>query len=254
MASARSNTEVRDGFAHPDAGDLRNDVVQALDVLDVDGRIDVDAVGEDFLDIEIALGMPAAGRVGVGEFVDQHDLGMARDDRVEVHLLDRLAPIGHRFAGEDRQPLEQGFGLLAPVGLDDARRSHRRRPCAWRGPAGASRRSCRRRERRRRICAAGRHRPARAGQPPAARPGEGRCSGSCRWSAIEDQLAFLTPSPLRVRWPFGKGRLLCLLPACGEEVGALPPQCKSVSPTPTLPRRRGGRQTFTWREPDRAQD
>ena len=34
---------IRHGLAHAHAGDLRDDVVQALDVLDVDGRVDVDA-------------------------------------------------------------------------------------------------------------------------------------------------------------------------------------------------------------------
>jgi hypothetical protein len=43
---------VRHGFAHADMGDLRHDVVQALDVLDIDGRIDVDAVGQQLLDID----------------------------------------------------------------------------------------------------------------------------------------------------------------------------------------------------------
>ncbi len=111
---------IRHGLAHPDPGDLGDDVVQALDVLDVDRRVDVDAVGEDFLDIEVALGMPAAGRVGVGELVDKDDLRMPRDHRVEVHLLDGVAAIADRFAGDDRQALEQRFGFLAPVGLDDA--------------------------------------------------------------------------------------------------------------------------------------
>jgi hypothetical protein len=111
---------IRDGFAHPDAGDLRDDVVEALDVLDVHGGIDVDAMAEDFLDVEITLGMAAARRVGVSEFVDQHDLGAQRDDGIEVHFLDGLAAIGHRFAGDDRQPLEQRLGLLASMGFHHA--------------------------------------------------------------------------------------------------------------------------------------
>ena len=34
---------IRHGLAHPDMGDLRDDVVQAFDVLDVEGGVDVDA-------------------------------------------------------------------------------------------------------------------------------------------------------------------------------------------------------------------
>ena len=59
------------GLAHAHARDLRHDVVQALDVLDVDGGVDVDAGVQQLLDVLVALGMPAAGDVGVGELVDQ---------------------------------------------------------------------------------------------------------------------------------------------------------------------------------------
>ena len=84
---------VRNGFVHANAGDLRNDVVQAFDVLNVDGRIDVDAAVEQFLDIQIALGMPAAGRIGMRQLIHQHDLRLAREDGVEIHLVEPVAPI-----------------------------------------------------------------------------------------------------------------------------------------------------------------
>ena len=84
-------------LAHPDAGDLGHDVVEALDVLDVHRRVDVDAGGEQLLDVLVALRMAAAGRVGVGELVDQRELRPARQDRVEVHLLEHRGP-GSRCA------------------------------------------------------------------------------------------------------------------------------------------------------------
>ena len=61
-------------LADADAGDLGDDVVEALDVLDVDGGVDVDAGGEQLLDVEVALGVAAAGGVGVGELVDEGEL------------------------------------------------------------------------------------------------------------------------------------------------------------------------------------
>ena len=100
--------------------DLRDHVVEAFDVLDVDGRIDIDAVARHFLDIEIALGMTAARRVGVGEFIDQHDLRPARDDRIEIHLLEPLALIVDPPARHHFEPLQQRFGLRASVGFDHA--------------------------------------------------------------------------------------------------------------------------------------
>ena len=111
---------VRHGLAHPHMRDLRDHVVEAFDVLDVDGGIDVDAVGQQFLDVEIALGMAAAGRVGVGEFVDQGDLRPPRDQRVEVHFLERLVLVADPLARQHLEALQQGLGLRPAMGLDDA--------------------------------------------------------------------------------------------------------------------------------------
>ena len=111
---------VRHGLAHPHMRDLRDHVVEAFDVLDVDRGIDVDAVRQQLLDVEIALGMAAARRVGVGEFVDQRDLRTPRDQRVEVHLLERLVLVVEPLARQHFEALQQRFGLRAAVGLDHA--------------------------------------------------------------------------------------------------------------------------------------
>ena len=109
---------IRHGLAHPHMRDLGNDVVEALDVLDIDRSVDVDAALEQFLDVEIALGVAAAGRVGVGEFIDQRDLRMARDQPVEVHFLDGLILVFDPLARQHFKPVQQRFGLGAPVGFD----------------------------------------------------------------------------------------------------------------------------------------
>ncbi len=59
---------VRHRLAHAHAGDRGDDVVEAFDVLDVQRRVDVDAGGQQFLDVEVAFrdgGCPArwCGRV-----------------------------------------------------------------------------------------------------------------------------------------------------------------------------------------------
>ena len=74
-------------LAHADARDAGDDVVQAFDVLDVERGVDVDAGGDQLLDIHVALGMPAARRVGVRQLIDQGELRAARQQRVEVHLV-----------------------------------------------------------------------------------------------------------------------------------------------------------------------
>ena len=88
-------------LAHANMRDLCNDVVQAFDVLYVDGRVDVDATLQYFFDIEIALGMPAALRVGMGELVDKHDLRPARNDRIEVHFRERATLVFDLAARND---------------------------------------------------------------------------------------------------------------------------------------------------------
>ena len=64
--------------------------------------------------------MAAAGRVGVGELVDQRDLRPAGQDGVEVHLLEPAALVLDAPARDDLEALEQRLGLLPAVGFDDA--------------------------------------------------------------------------------------------------------------------------------------
>ena len=89
-------------------------------MLDVQRGIDVDAGVEQLLDIEIALGMAASRRVGMGELVDQSELGPTRQDGVDIHLAEMMALVLDEPARNDLEPLEQGLSLLAAVGLDHA--------------------------------------------------------------------------------------------------------------------------------------
>ena len=89
---------VGDGFVLGDAGDLLNDVVEGLEVLDVDRCDDVDARFEDRVDILPTLLVAAARHVGVRHLVDQSDFGPPRDHGVEVHLVELGTPVGHLLA------------------------------------------------------------------------------------------------------------------------------------------------------------
>jgi hypothetical protein len=111
---------IRHRLAHAHMRDLRDYVIEALDVLDVDGRVDVDAVTHQFFDVEIAFGVAAAFDVGVCEFIDQDDLWPAGDDGVEVHFLERLLFILDVSARNDFQACQQRYGIFAAMGLDDA--------------------------------------------------------------------------------------------------------------------------------------
>ena len=107
-------------LAHAHAGDLRHDIVQAFDVLDIDRGIDVDALLQQLLDIEVALGMPAAGGIGVRELVDQDQLRAPLERGIEIELAEDAIDVDHRLAREDLEALEQGLRLLAAVRLDHA--------------------------------------------------------------------------------------------------------------------------------------
>jgi hypothetical protein len=57
-------------------------------MLDVERRPDIDAGGEQLLDVLPALGMTAVRSVGVSELVDDDELGLARQRRIEIEFLD----------------------------------------------------------------------------------------------------------------------------------------------------------------------
>ena len=108
------------GLAHANAGDLRDDVVEAFDVLNVDRGVDVDAAVQQLFHVEIAFGVTAARCIGVRQLIDENDLRPPRDDGVEIHLLEALAFVRNAPAGHDFKTLQQRFGLFASVGLHDA--------------------------------------------------------------------------------------------------------------------------------------
>ena len=111
---------VRHSLAHPYPGDLGNDVVQALDMLDIKSRKYVDAGCDDLLDVEIALGMPAAGGVGVGELVDKHELRPALQDRVDIHFGQQVTLVLDLLPRDDFEAFEQRLGLMPTMGLNHA--------------------------------------------------------------------------------------------------------------------------------------
>ena len=95
---------VGEGLADADLGQLEDRVVEALEVLDVDRRDDVDAGGEDLVDVLVALLVAHPRRVRVRELVDERELGLARDHRVDVHLVELEAAVAARSRGTTSSP------------------------------------------------------------------------------------------------------------------------------------------------------
>jgi hypothetical protein len=72
------------GLAHAHCANLLYDIIEALEVLDVKCRPDVDPDRQEFVDILPSLRMPAAGDVRVGKFIDQQQLRTACKRGVEI--------------------------------------------------------------------------------------------------------------------------------------------------------------------------
>ena len=64
--------------------------------------------------------MPAARGIGMSELIDERQVWAARDERVEVHLLERVILVFDWAARKDFQSVEQRLGLFAAVRLDHA--------------------------------------------------------------------------------------------------------------------------------------
>ena len=104
-------------FAHDDAGDALHHVVEALDVLDVERGVDVDARFEQFHDILPALGMAHARRVGVGQLVNEDQRGMALQGGVEIEFLQPDIFVFDEVVRQQFHAEQEGFGIGPRVRL-----------------------------------------------------------------------------------------------------------------------------------------
>ena len=105
-------------LANRDAGHLRDDVVEAVQVLDVQRGVDVDAGVDEFQHVLPALHVARARRVGVRQFVHQDQRGPPRQRCVQVEFLQRDAAMRHLAPRQHFEPLQQRFGFLALVRFD----------------------------------------------------------------------------------------------------------------------------------------
>ncbi len=83
-------------------------------MLDVQRRVDIDAVVQQFDDILIPLGVTAPRSVGVCELVDKHEGWFACENGIDVHFLQDGPTVLDGFAGKDLEPGEK-FLRFAPA-------------------------------------------------------------------------------------------------------------------------------------------
>src|SRR5665213_1788199 len=112
------NNRVGHGLADSDTRDPRDYIVQTLDVLDIEGGVDIDPGTEQFLDVQITFWMAATRRVRVGELVDDRKLGTTLQQGIQIHFLERDTSVFDAPPRNDLQPLDELFRLFALVRFD----------------------------------------------------------------------------------------------------------------------------------------
>ena len=105
------------GFTHADADDPTDQVIQAFQVLHVEGGPDIDAGAEQFFHVLPAFGVARAGRIAMGQFVHQHHGRTAAQGGVEVEFAERELAMLQRGARQLLQAMEQLGGFRAAVGF-----------------------------------------------------------------------------------------------------------------------------------------
>ena len=108
------------GLLYPDARDAADGVVQALEMLDIERRVHIDAGVQQFLDVLPALRVTGARHVAVRQFVDQDERRVQHQRVVQVEFRQGPATAGDLGGRHHRQALRLRGGFHPTVRLDHA--------------------------------------------------------------------------------------------------------------------------------------
>ncbi len=97
---------VRDRLANLHARDARDQIVEALQMLHVHGRVDIDARIEQLLYVLIALRVTRARHIGVRQLVHQCQLRLAAQQRIEIEFIENAASVLDLAARQLRHPVQ----------------------------------------------------------------------------------------------------------------------------------------------------
>ncbi len=89
-------------------------------MLHIQRGVNVNACFEQFDHVLAALRVTRAGSVGVGKFVHEGELGMARENGIEIHFGELHAAIFGVQTREGRDAFGQRIGFLATMSFDIA--------------------------------------------------------------------------------------------------------------------------------------
>ena len=109
----RFEDRIGNGLGNPDAGNLRNDVLQTLQMLHVQSRIDADAGFQEPHHVLPALGVRHARGVGMRKLVDQDQLRASVQRGVDIEFDELGSAVRHFLAGQHVEPQHERLGLGA---------------------------------------------------------------------------------------------------------------------------------------------
>ncbi len=115
--SCFSDDFVGHGFALLDAGDLGDDVVEALQVLNVERRDHGDPGIKQRFDVLPPLGIDAARDIAMRIFVDQRHLRPTPQHRVDIEFREQGSAVGNVVRRNDFDAFDEFADLLAAVRL-----------------------------------------------------------------------------------------------------------------------------------------
>ena len=87
--------------------DLRDDIVQTLQMLDIQRRINIDAGGENLFHILPAFRVPTAFGIRMGEFIYQQQVWMPSQRGIQIELAQCHAAIRHAARFQLSKSIEQ---------------------------------------------------------------------------------------------------------------------------------------------------
>ena len=89
-------------------------------MLDIEGGDYINAVANKFFDVLITLVVSRARCVGVRQLVHDCELGLARQNGIDIHLLQDHAAIGNLAERDGLKVADPSRSLGPPVRLDEA--------------------------------------------------------------------------------------------------------------------------------------
>lgn len=111
---------VRHGLVDTYPRNASDDIVQTFQMLNVQRRINIDAGSQQLFDIHVSFGVSASFSVCVCKLIDEHKLGLALKNCIQVHLGEHASFVRDALLGDLFETLGEKIGFDTAVCLHDA--------------------------------------------------------------------------------------------------------------------------------------